>query len=150
MSRTFAIGQVIGEVIYIRPSTIGLEYSAMISLCGPVHQDYGIISPTTSTPKTAKIIATNSDTALLRKIGRVSRARALQRSRVTNIQWCCLMTLKMVLALLATTSDCFAAISRVNSSIEARPIVRPDMNPEMAKHVNVTVMSTYHSGLHGS
>lgn len=136
--------------MYMRPSTIGLAYSAMTSLCGPVHQDYGIISPTTNTPKTAKKIATSSETALLRKMGRVSSAAALQRSRVTNIQWCCLMTLKIVLALLATTSDYFAAISRVNSSIEARPIVRPDMKPEMAKHEKVTAISTYHSGLHGS
>lgn len=72
MSRTFAIGQVIGAVIYIRPSTIGLEYTAMISLFGPVHKDYGIISPTTITLIAANVIATNSDTALLRKIGRVN------------------------------------------------------------------------------
>ncbi len=59
------------------------------------------------------------------------------------------MTAKMLFALFSISFDYFAAISRVKWSIEARPIVRPDMMPEMARRVKLTPMSNHQAAENG-
>lgn len=103
----------------------------------------GIISPITRTPATEKIIAANSETALFRYMGRVSRHAALHKRSVTSIQWCLLTTEKIILALLAVFSLYFAAISRFKWSMDAKPIVRPDIMPDMIRHQKETVKSIH-------
>ena len=60
------------------------------------------------------------------------------------------MTAKMFFALVSIFFDYFAAISRVRWSIEARPIVKPDINPEMVKSVKLTPISTHQAAENGA
>ena len=52
MSRSFANGQEIGEVIYIKNLTTGARASAIASYYGPIHIAWGITSPTKTTATT--------------------------------------------------------------------------------------------------
>lgn len=57
------------------------------------------------------------------------------------------MTAKIVLALFSIFLFYLAAISRFKWSIDARPIVRPDIKPEMIKHDKDTEISIHQSTL---
>ncbi len=59
------------------------------------------------------------------------------------------MTAKMFFALFSIYFDCFAAISRVKWSIEASPMVRPDITPEMARRVKLTPISNHQAAENG-
>lgn len=109
----------------------------------------GIISPATKIPKTENNIAYNSDTALLKYIGRASRQQALQNSKVTSIQWCLLITAKIFFALNSIFLSCFAAISKVRWSIDASPIVRPDIMPENARSDKLKLISYHQAAENG-
>jgi len=91
------------------------------------------------------ISVTDSETARFKYRGRISRAAAFTNKRVTSIQWCFDITAKIFCDYFAILGSVFAAISKLSWSMEARPIVRPDINPEIVKQSSVTNMSMYHS-----
>jgi hypothetical protein len=68
--------------------------------------------------------------------GNASIANALQRSKVTSIQWYLSITAKIFKAYFFVSSLLFASISKANLSIEASPVVSPDINPP--KRTNAT------------
>ena len=116
-------------VKYIRPSTTGQHQYAIASCLGPVASAWGIISPKISTKVTDSTMASTGVTSLSKKIGSVSIAAALQRSRVTSIQWWRSITGKMRSVLLLISGFPIESTSSDNLSIEASPIVRPDISP---------------------
>ena len=89
------------------------------------------------------MIAANSVTALFKYIGSVSKHAALHSRSVTSIQWCLLTTEKIIFALLAVFALYFAAISKFKWSIDANPIVRPDIIPDIIRHQKDTVKSIH-------
>jgi hypothetical protein len=60
------MGQVIGAVKYISPSTNGQHHSAIVICFGPVQIAYGKTSPMKRTPTTENMIAAISEIALFK------------------------------------------------------------------------------------
>jgi len=90
-SSNLETGYETGYVIAIKHFTSGIEHTAIYIWLGPIHILYGITSPKNSTAVTEIRIAYHEGTNLSKKIGRASKAQALQSKRVTRT-WCCYLT----------------------------------------------------------
>lgn len=95
-----------------------------------------MISPNIKIKVTDIRTAIAGEKILSKKIGKVSIAAALQRSSVTSIQWCWSITGNMRSVIRLTSGSPIAYTSNVNLSIEASPVVSPDITP--AKHTQAT------------
>jgi len=129
LSRSFEIGHEIGHVSHISNFTIGHISTAILFWLGPVQSAWGMISPNANTPVTEHTMAAHDGRSLSRLIGSASIAPALHNRRVTSIQWYWSITGKIFSAYFFASGLAFAEISKPNLSMEARPTVRPDINP---------------------
>jgi hypothetical protein len=84
LSNSLEIGYETGYVNIINSFTNGKEHSAIAIYFGPIQILYGITSPKNKTAVTDRSTAYHDGTSLSRKIGRASRAIALQNKSVTR------------------------------------------------------------------
>ena len=107
----------------------------------------GMISPKARIAVTEIRTAQTSGTILSKNSGRVSIHKALKSSNVTSIQWCLSITGKILLLMRAASGSEAASISRVNRSIEAKPIVSPEKSPAQSVQTRATVKSVHQAPL---
>ena len=88
-----------------------------------------MISPKMRTSVTEQITASTFVKRLSKNIGSVSMAAALHKSKVTSIQWCLSITGKMREHIFCTSGFPIESTSSESLSIDARPIVKPDISP---------------------